>query len=41
MEAYEKLLLQNKAWAKEQIGSDPHYFNRLAAQQNPEFLWIG
>jgi carbonic anhydrase len=34
-------LLQNKAWAAEQLERDPEYFNRLAAQQAPEFLWIG
>lgn len=38
---YEKLLLENKAWAKEQNQSDPGFFKRLAAQQEPEFLWIG
>lgn len=38
---YEKLLLENKAWAKEQDQSDPGFFKRLAEQQEPEFLWIG
>lgn len=38
---YEKLLLANKAWAEEQKVVDPDFFNRLAAQQAPEFLWIG
>ena len=38
---YEKLLLENKAWAKEQKETDPDFFKRLAAQQAPEFLWIG
>ena len=41
MQAYEKLLLDNKAWAKEQVAEDPDYFNRLAHLQTPEFLWIG
>lgn len=41
MLSYEKLLLENKAWAKEQNESDPEFFSRLAAQQAPEFLWIG
>ena len=41
MESYEKLLLENKAWAQEQILDDPDYFNRLAHLQTPEFLWIG
>lgn len=38
---YEKLLLENKAWAKEQKETDPDFFKRLASQQAPEFLWIG
>ena len=38
---YEKLLLENKAWAKEQLETDPQFFKRLASQQAPEFLWIG
>lgn len=41
MKSYEKLLLQNKAWAQEQVEDDPDYFKRLAKQQAPEFLWIG
>lgn len=41
MLSYEKLLLENKAWAQEQKTLDPEFFNRLAAQQAPEFLWIG
>lgn len=39
--AYEKLLLENKAWAKEQTQLDPEFFNRLAHIQTPDFLWIG
>jgi carbonic anhydrase len=38
---YEKLLLENKAWAKEQLETDPEFFKRLVSQQAPEFLWIG
>jgi carbonic anhydrase len=41
MKAYEKLLLENKAWAKEKVNDDPEYFNRLVEIQTPEFLWIG
>jgi len=41
MKSYEKLLLENKAWAAEQIGKDPEYFSRLTHIQTPEFLWIG
>jgi carbonic anhydrase len=41
MLSYEKLLLENKAWASEKVAEDPDYFNRLAHLQTPEFLWIG
>lgn len=41
MLAYQKLLSENKAWAKEQVETDPDFFKRLASQQAPEFLWIG
>jgi carbonic anhydrase len=41
MKTYEKLLLENKAWAQEKVEDDPDYFNRLSHIQTPEFLWIG
>lgn len=41
MHSYEKLLLENKAWAAEIKQDDPNYFERLARIQTPEFLWIG
>ena len=41
MEPYEKLLLDNKAWAQEMKDEDPDYFKNLAKLQSPEFLWIG
>lgn len=41
MQSYEKLLLENKAWANERVLQDPGYFQRLADVQTPEFLWIG
>jgi carbonic anhydrase len=41
MHSYEKLLLENKAWASEKIADDPEYFKRLSKIQTPEFLWIG
>ena len=41
MKTYEKLLLENKAWASEKVQDDPEYFHRLAQLQTPEFLWIG
>src|SRR3982751_4584852 len=41
MRSYEKLLLENKAWAAEKTEKDPDYFERLSKIQTPEFLWIG
>ncbi|MBL7761244.1 MAG: carbonate dehydratase [Sediminibacterium sp.] len=41
MKSYEKLLLENKAWAQEKVADDPEYFSRLVNLQTPEFLWIG
>lgn len=41
MKIYEKLLLENKAWAKEKIEDDPEFFSRLEHLQTPKFLWIG
>jgi len=41
MKTYERLLLENKAWAQEKVEDDPDYFNRLTHIQTPEFLWIG
>ncbi|MEO7264805.1 MAG: carbonate dehydratase [Ferruginibacter sp.] len=41
MEAYKKLLADNKAWAEKQQKMDPEYFSRLAGIQTPQFLWIG
>ena len=41
MQTYEKLLLENKAWAQERVEDDQDYFKRLSDLQTPEFLWIG
>ena len=41
MEAYKKLLENNKKWASAKVEEDPEYFNRLVNLQTPEILWIG
>lgn len=41
MYSYDRLLLENKAWAAEMVADDPQFFERLAQLQTPEFLWIG
>lgn len=35
------LLARNRDWSAQQTSLDPAYFIRLAAQQAPEFFWIG
>lgn len=41
MKNYERLLLENKAWAQEKIQEDPNFFERMVNIQTPKFLWIG
>ncbi|HEY4424667.1 MAG TPA: carbonate dehydratase [Pyrinomonadaceae bacterium] len=36
-----RLLDQNRAWAESIKASDPDFFQTLAKQQTPRFLWIG
>ncbi len=38
---YLKLLEENKRWAERTQEVSPEYFQKLATDQNPEFLWIG
>lgn len=35
------LLQKNRAWAAEVTARDPDFFARLAAQQAPEYFWVG
>jgi len=35
------LIEKNRAWSLAKTEVDPNFFKRLAAQQSPEFLWIG
>jgi carbonic anhydrase len=37
----DKLLEANRAWSKEMLSQDKHFFSRLAQQQSPQYLWIG
>lgn len=41
MEAHKRLLLANKAWVEDKLSVSEDYFENLAADQQPEFLWIG
>ncbi|WP_199797704.1 carbonate dehydratase [Pseudazoarcus pumilus] len=37
----EQLFDNNRQWAARRIEEDPDFFQRLARQQSPEYLWIG
>ena len=37
----QELLEKNRAWAETIKASDPQFFNVLAQQQTPQYLWIG
>lgn len=41
MNKYKRLLLANKAWVQEKLVLSPNFFEQLATEQKPEFLWIG
>ena len=40
-QSYQRLLEGNKKFVEEKLKADPEFFQRLAQQQNPEFLWVG
>lgn len=41
MSSLEGLFESNRKWAESVHTNDPGFFEKLAAQQNPEYLWIG
>jgi carbonic anhydrase len=41
MDDLQELLAKNKAWAEQIKATDPDFFNTLALQQTPRYLWIG
>ena len=41
MKDLKRLLDKNQAWAANIKSSDPDFFQTLAKQQSPKFLWIG
>ncbi|OAA54555.1 beta class carbonic anhydrase [Niveomyces insectorum RCEF 264] len=40
-QSHDRVFEQNRAWAAEQRQRDPAFFEKLAAGQSPEYLWIG
>lgn len=41
MRVLDHLFTNNRAWAAEMTRQDPDFFERLAGQQVPQYLWIG
>ena len=41
MNQLDELFEKNRQWAREIKTADPAFFEKLAAQQHPEYLWIG
>jgi len=41
MRTLEDLFQRNRRWAADMVARRPDFFARLAAQQSPEYLWIG
>ena len=41
MDTYEKLFENNQKWVEEKIRTDKDFFEKIAKDQNPEFLYIG
>lgn len=41
MATYEELFENNKRWVEQIAGTDTNYFEKLAREQNPDYLYIG
>ncbi len=41
MQDVQTLLANNQAWAASMVARDPAFFQKLAQQQAPDYLWIG
>jgi carbonic anhydrase len=41
MRVLKHLFDNNRVWAAQMTARDPQFFQKLAAQQTPEYLWIG
>ncbi len=41
MDNFERIMDNNKIWAKSMLEQDPDFFNSLVDVQRPEYLWIG
>lgn len=41
MSKLDHLFEKNRTWAQDIKTEDPHFFEKLSSQQQPEYLWIG
>ncbi len=41
MDSYLQIFENNKAWVKNKLAGDEHFFEKLASDQKPHFLYIG
>src|SRR5689334_14658246 len=41
MSVVKQLFDNNRSWAAQMTERDPQFFQKLAAQQTPQYLWIG
>lgn len=41
MKELKRLFQKNSQWVKAKTSADPDFFKRLAAEQDPSYLWIG
>lgn len=41
MDIFDRMMLDNKAWANEMVDLSPSYFRRLSKIQTPKVLWLG
>lgn len=41
MNRYQRLLLENKAWAQSKLALNPNFFAQSSEDQKPDYLWIG
>lgn len=37
----EEIFEKNRKWAEKILSEDPHFFDKLQQQQNPEYFWVG
>lgn len=41
MDIFDRMMLDNEAWAREKVETNPAFFHRMSQSQTPEVLWVG